>query len=112
VFTPKKRTDRSPAASGSIGDGLANGFEYAGAVLLFTLLGWLLDKWLHTKPLFIVGLTVVGIIGQFARTFYGYSAEMRRHEEKRLANGRPANMTAETEHPPTDRELSNREAGR
>jgi ATP synthase protein I len=37
-------------------------FTFAGAVLLGGGLGYLLDRWLHTKPVFMLLLGVLGFI--------------------------------------------------
>ena len=65
--------------------GISNGVEIAGVLLLFFFIGLGLDVGLHTKPWFTVGLTVVGIVGIFARAWYGYTAEMDRLDAERRA---------------------------
>ena len=44
---------------------VAVGFTFAFAILAFGALGWLVDGWLHTRPLF-------AIIGAFAGGFGGF----------------------------------------
>ena len=44
---------------------VAVGFTFAFAILAFGALGWLVDGWLHTLPLF-------AIIGAFAGGFGGF----------------------------------------
>ncbi len=41
------------------------GFTFAIAILLFGAAGWVVDGWLHTRPLF-------AIIGAFAGGFAGF----------------------------------------
>ena len=85
LIPAKKSNDESAAASGSIGDGLANGAEFAGTILVFTLFGYILDRIFDAKPWFILGFTVFGIVGQFVRTWYTYDAQMKAHEAERVA---------------------------
>ncbi len=58
----------------------------------FLLLGWLLDRWLGTAPLFMIVLTLVSAAGQFVRMKYTYDAEMERLEAERLAGRAGARM--------------------
>ena len=85
LIPAKKSNDESAATSGSIGDGLANGAEFAGTILVFTLFGYILDRIFDAKPWFILGFTVFGIVGQFVRTWYTYDAKMQAHEAERVA---------------------------
>jgi F0F1-type ATP synthase assembly protein I len=70
-MTPAKK-DEGPAAKG-----YGEGYEYFGmalnftvAILLFGAGGWLLDGWVHTRPLFaIVGAFVGGVAG-FMSLYY------------------------------------------
>lgn len=39
---------------------LASGLRFGGAIVMFLLLGYLLDRWLHTVPLFLLVGTFVG----------------------------------------------------
>ncbi len=52
----------------------------------FLVLGWLLDRWVGTTPLFTISLTVLAAAGQFIRMKYVYDAEMERLEAERRAN--------------------------
>ena len=85
LIPAKKSNDKRAATSGSIGDGLANGAEFAGTILVFTLFGYILDRIFDAKPWFILGFTVFGIVGQFVRTWYTYDAKMKAHEAERVA---------------------------
>ncbi len=38
-------------------------FTFAGAILLAGGAGYLLDRWLHTKPVFMLVLGVLGFVG-------------------------------------------------
>ncbi len=69
------------------GDTLARSFEFAATLALFTVLGWLLDRWLGTMPWFTVGLAVFALAGLFIKFWYVYDAEMTR-EQARFEEGR------------------------
>lgn len=91
--TPK----RTPSAE--LNRGLSNGMEFAGVVLLFFFAGFGLDKWIGTAPWFTLGLTLFGVLGSFARSWYAYAAEMDRLEAKRLQSrtvGAPARQSEES----------------
>ncbi len=90
-FVPPPRADRAPKslANGS-SDSLGRGMDMALTLAAFLLLGWLLDRWLGTTPLFMVVLTVVSAAGQFVRMKYTYDAEMERLEAERIAGRRRA----------------------
>lgn len=66
------------------GETMGKGFEFVGVIVVFFGLGWLLDRALGTAPWFMIGLTVLGMVGQVVRMWYVYDAEMRRHEELHL----------------------------
>lgn len=62
--------------------------EFAIVVLAFVGLGYVLDRALGTKPVFMIVLVVLSLIGQFASMWYGYDARMRELEAEREANAR------------------------
>src|SRR5262245_20841816 len=73
-------------------DGLGRGMEFALITLLFLGLGYLVDRWLGTKPIFMIVFVVLALVGQFASLKYGYEQRMKELEEQRAANtrqGRP-----------------------
>ena len=59
--------------------------DVALAMLVFVLLGWAIDNWLGTKPLFIIVFAMLALIGGGARIKYSYDESMRRHERERAA---------------------------
>ena len=69
-------------------DGIGRGMEFAILVLLFLGIGYLLDRVFGTKPVFMIVLVVVALIGQFASMWYSYDARMKQHEADRVANSR------------------------
>lgn len=62
------------------GDAMSRATEIALLPALFAGLGWLLDRWLGTAPVFLVGLLLFAFAGMLVRTWLGYDAEMKRHE--------------------------------
>lgn len=50
---------RAPALSG-LAPGLRVGIELVSALAVATGIGWLLDSWLHTMPLFLVVFVLLG----------------------------------------------------
>jgi F0F1-type ATP synthase assembly protein I len=47
----------------------AAGLRFAGGIVLFVLLGWLLDRWLGTTPAFIAVGTIVGSVLSFLSVY-------------------------------------------
>jgi F0F1-type ATP synthase assembly protein I len=84
-FVPAPRPDRAPKslATGS-SDSLGRGMDVALTLAVFLGLGWLLDRWLGTAPVFMIVLTVLAAVGQFLRMKYVYDAQMERLEAQRL----------------------------
>lgn len=70
------KPDKRDAAKGfGIGYAyVAAGFQFVGAILLFMFLGWVVDGWLHLRP-------VLMILGAFLGGALGFYAIYRRVEE-------------------------------
>lgn len=64
---------------------VGRGIEFALAILLFLGLGYLMDSWLGTQPLFMIVMFLVAVIGQFAAMWYRYDASMAVHDAQRSA---------------------------
>lgn len=62
------------------GDAMSKAVELALLPGIFGLLGWWVDGRLGTSPGFLVGMLVFAFAGMIVRAWYGYDAEMRRHE--------------------------------
>ena len=72
---------RAPRSDDSFGRGM----DVALTIGLFFAIGWGLDAWLGTTPLFMITLTVLAAIGFFISFKYRYDAEMERLEAERAA---------------------------
>jgi F0F1-type ATP synthase assembly protein I len=83
LLRPPKRN-----ANPAVGDALAKAFEFAATVGIFTFIGFGLDRWLGTTPLFMIVLFVIVLIEQILRLWFSYVAEMKVHEEARRQAGR------------------------
>lgn len=70
--------------------GVSQGAELAGGVLVFFLIGFGLDAWLNTTPLFMITLTLFAVVGQFIKIYYVYSSAMRHLEEERAKGSQGA----------------------
>src|SRR5258708_12749291 len=65
--------DRDDETSKSYGEGwsyVTLGFTFAFAILAFGALGWLIDGWLHTLPLFAIAGGVFGGVAGVIRGYY------------------------------------------
>jgi len=74
-----------------LGDTLARSFEFAASLAIFTVVGYLVDRWLGTVPWFTIALAMFALTGQFVRFWYAYDADMRREQsrfEERREEGR------------------------
>jgi F0F1-type ATP synthase assembly protein I len=66
------------------GNALGTAFELAAVPVLFALAGLWLDSRFGTRPLIMLVLTVLSLIGLGARSYYTYKAKMEAEEAKRL----------------------------
>jgi F0F1-type ATP synthase assembly protein I len=62
------------------GDSMARAFELALTPTIMAGLGWLLDRWLGTSPIFLVGLAVFTFVYVIWKMAKGYDATMREQE--------------------------------
>lgn len=71
--------------------GIGQGMEMALTVAVFFGLGWLIDSWADTRPVFTIALVVFATVGQSVRMWIAYDARMKVLEEERrqLAGRRP-----------------------
>jgi F0F1-type ATP synthase assembly protein I len=66
-----------------ISSGFELTFEFALSVLAFFAIGWLVDAWLGTAPVFMIVGFLVGVVANFVRLWYLYDNAMRAEESKR-----------------------------
>ena len=78
-----KLVPQQPQANSGVGDALATAFEFAATIAIFVALGFGLDWWLGTTPIFLLSLTVFVLIGQTVRLWFHYGAELDKHEAAR-----------------------------
>ena len=56
----------------SFGEGysyVAVGFQLVAVILVFGGVGWVVDGWLHTRPLFAIAGFLVGTVGWFVSLY-------------------------------------------
>lgn len=59
-----------------LGDGMARAFELAAIPAIFGFVGWILDRWLGTAPIFTLVLAMIGFVGKLLAMWYHYAATM------------------------------------
>ena len=69
-------------------DRLGKSIDVALVTLVFLGAGWALDRWLGTKPIFMIAFVVLALIGEFVRFWYDYDARMKVLEAQRAASTR------------------------
>lgn len=72
-----------PLAAQQSGQTLGRGMDFALVVLVFLGIGYGLDRWLGTRPLFMIGLVVFAVVGQFIKMYFDYTAAMQELEAER-----------------------------
>lgn len=58
------------------------GLQWALGTLLFLFLGWLVDRWLGTMPLFLILGTFIGAAAGFYSLYYHLVVEPRERERR------------------------------
>ncbi len=66
-------------------DNVGRGMDSALVMLVFLGIGYALDRWFGTRPVFMVVFAVLGGVGSFVRVAAGYSARMTALEAERTA---------------------------
>jgi ATP synthase protein I len=59
--------------------------DFALVVLVFLGIGYGIDRWLGTRPVFMISLVLLAVVGQFIKMYYDYAAAMDEHEAQRIA---------------------------
>jgi F0F1-type ATP synthase assembly protein I len=78
-FDPKRLAEKQELNNG-FGNALATAFELALTTSIFAVIGWRIDVWLGTTPLFLLVLLVFTAVYEFWKLYRSYDGEMRRHE--------------------------------
>jgi F0F1-type ATP synthase assembly protein I len=81
-----KLIPRQPARPVRTDDNLGRGMDFALVTFVFLGAGWALDRWIGTRPLFMIVFVVVSLVGQFARMWFDYEKKMAQHEADRMQN--------------------------
>jgi F0F1-type ATP synthase assembly protein I len=68
------------AMANGFGNAMGTATELALLPGVFGFLGWLLDGWLGTEPLFVVTFLVFAFAGMLVRAWVGYDKDMRAQE--------------------------------
>ncbi|HEX2576929.1 MAG TPA: AtpZ/AtpI family protein [Aquihabitans sp.] len=80
AVNPLDREGYAVATNRGYGDAMGRGFELALTLAAMTGIGWLLDRWAGTEPIFTLVLGVIGFVGISVKLWIGYDLEMRKHE--------------------------------
>ncbi len=76
------------ALNNGAGDALSVAVELAVTPAIFAFLGWRLDRWLGTTPLFLLVLFVTVAVYEIWKLFGRYDARMRAEEDALLRRPR------------------------
>lgn len=66
------------------GESLSRAFELALTPAIFAGIGWLIDGWLGTRPLFLILLFALVMGYEIWKMFLRYDRDMREHERTLL----------------------------
>jgi F0F1-type ATP synthase assembly protein I len=75
-----KQKDNSGRALGEGYKYVSLGMTFAGGIILFMALGFLLDRWLNVLPLFTVAGTLGGAVLSFISVYRKLQADERRNK--------------------------------
>lgn len=64
-------------------------FDIALAPVILALVGLAIDKWLGITPVCTVAFAVLGMVGAFARIYYGYRTQIDDQHARRAGAGLP-----------------------
>lgn len=59
------------------------GFTFAFAILLFGALGWVVDGWIHTRPLFAIAGAFLGGTAGFMSIYYRVKKDVEQDKRDR-----------------------------
>jgi uncharacterized membrane protein YeaQ/YmgE (transglycosylase-associated protein family) len=83
-----------PSTSAKPDDNVGRGIELVVGIVVFLGLGWLVDRWLGTKPIFMIVFFLFAVVGNFVKLWLGYDKKMREHEAALKAKTQAATRTA------------------
>ena len=85
--------------SGNVDQGMGQGMEMALTIAVFLGIGWGLDVWLDTRPIFMIGLVIFSTVGQFIKMWFIYDARMKmlENERRQALNAHQQKSTATTQ---------------
>jgi len=83
-----RRIAGNPRAAENSAGGLGHGAEIAFGVLIFFLIGFAIDHFAGTTPVFMIVMTVFSCVGNFVKMWFGYDTQMKRLEEERAETRR------------------------
>ena len=83
-----RRIAGNPRAAENSAGGLGHGAEIAFGVLIFFLIGFTIDHFAGTTPVFMIVMTVFSCVGNFVKMWFGYDTQMKRLEEERAETRR------------------------
>jgi hypothetical protein len=75
---------RSNIRTPNMDDNVGRGIEMALTVALMVGIGYVIDRWLGTAPVFMIVMTVLAGVGFFAKYKYQYDAKMDQLEAERI----------------------------
>ena len=85
---------------GSVDAGLGQGMEMTLTVALFLGIGWLIDSWVDTRPIFTLAFVIFAVAGQMVRMWFEYDARMKVLESERLERAHGNGATSSAPVPP------------
>jgi F0F1-type ATP synthase assembly protein I len=80
-------------------DALGIAIEFALITADFFGVGWLIDNWLGTVPVFMIVFTVLAAVGLFTKSKYRYDAKMDRLDAERRGRSAAPVATASSDEP-------------
>lgn len=79
----KRQAKPRPRLAQEAGRYLGHGLTWAASTGLFLFLGWLVDRWLGTMPLFLILGAFIGAGAGFYSLYYHIVVEPRERERRR-----------------------------
>ena len=67
---------------------VSQGVELAVGIAVFFGIGFGVDKWCGTVPVFMIVFTLFAVAGNFVKMYFSYSSAMRHEEQKRASASR------------------------